>query len=253
MVMNRDAYGPGTEPVRLLLRQWEDASVGTVWRRAGDWYTPGVEALAEALTVGASAVPAAARLGRERARAGVGISETMDDVDALYAAIGRGGSPVTTVRALCEGWADGEADFRASPAVTDAESGLATAAYLVARLAELYGSAVADRYALVVLDVVTAGDDPWARAARNAVIGSALEDTFGRGRPMAKVSDGVFAVVVERGPDLGAALAALRDQVSVRARRLKGGNVLRQPPRVWVEALPPTHDFVGDVLEALRR
>ncbi len=233
--------------------------MGTVWRRPGDWFTPAAEALAEALESQVDTAPAAFRLGHARALAGVGITEAIDDMAVLFRAAGHESAPIQTLRSLCEGWTEGDATHRVAPMMTDAESGLGTADYLVARLGELYGAAersgerVSSTHALVMVDVVALDTDPWQRMARNAAVGRALEDAYGKGHPMARLGDGVYAVLVERGAAMGAGVAALVNHVSHRATQMRVGNLMRQPPRVWVEPLPDSHDYVRDVLESVQR
>ncbi len=257
--MTSEVNVPGAPSPSPLMRRWETASLGTVWRRPGDWFTPAGEALAEALEARLDTAPAAFRLGQARALAGVGITEAIDDMAVLFRAAGYESAPIRTLRSLCEGWTEGEATQRVAPMMTDAESGLGTVDYLVARLAELYGAAersgepVGTTHALVLVDVAAEDADPWQRMARNAAIGRALQDAYGKGHPMARVSDGVYAVLVTRGPDMGAGLADLRDHISHRATQMRVGNLMRQPPRVWIESLPGTHDYVRDVLESLQR
>lgn len=242
-----------------LLRRWEERSLDTAWRRPSDWFTPAAEAVVDALIAGVDAGPCMLRLGFARAAAGIGITETIDDVTALYRVAGLDSPSLTVLRALCEGWTDGDAEQRLSPAVADAETGLATSAYLAARLSELYGAAARDgvpvpeTYALVVVDVAHVRLDPWRRMSRNAAIGHALESAYGPGFPAARLSEGVYAVLVGRGPAMGEHLADLRDHIVAHASRMGVATLMRQPPRIWVEALPPAHGHAVELLEALQR
>ncbi|WP_062381712.1 hypothetical protein [Demequina pelophila] len=247
---------PGAVP---LLSRWEAASLDSVWLGDDDWFTPAVEALAEALEAGDDAREPARRLGRARAVAGVGIAEAIDDLALAYSLGERGDAPLEVVKALCEGWSDGDAAQRVEPAVTDAESGLTTGLYLGQRLAETYGIArreraqVSESFALVMVDVEVASGDPWGRMARSAAVGHALRASYGAGHPMSRIGDGLFAVLVRRGPALGAGLAAVRDQIARNADRMRVGALLRQPPRIWVEPLPDRHDYAVALLDSLRR
>lgn len=243
----------------MLLRTWESASIDSVWLRPGDWYTPAAEALVEALQAGLDTAPSAFRLGQARAKAGVGITESIDDMAVLFRSAGFQSAPIRSIRSLCEGWTDGDAAPAVAPAMADAESGLGTAEYLVQRLAEVYGAAeragkhVGTTHALVVVDVAAADNDPWQRIARNAAVGHALKDAYGAGHPMARLSDGLYAVLVERDANLGAGIAQLRDHISDRAVEMRVGNLMRQPPRVWIESLPDSHAYVSELLESVYR
>src|SRR6266576_663069 len=101
-----------TQPWETRLRdEWRRRSLATGWRMPGDWDS---EAVGEVLAacrnralargeaglaaVGATALAAAcAGLGRSRARAGIGIAETIDDLAALFAVLGRDGGERASV------------------------------------------------------------------------------------------------------------------------------------------------------------
>jgi len=256
--MNDQSQAAGSASAALLHR-WESASIDRVWLRPGDWYTPATEALAEALEARLDTTPAAFRLGQARSAAGVGITEAIDDMAVLFKAAGFEAAPIRAIRALCEGWTAGGETLTDVPTMTDAESGLGTPEYLVQRLAEVYGSAsrmgqrVTSTHALVVVDVSVESSDPWQRIARNAAAGEALRRTYGEGHPMARMGDGLYAVLVERGSALGTGIALLRDQMTERAQAIEDANLMRQPPRVWIESLPDTHAFASELVESLQR
>jgi hypothetical protein len=115
-----------------LRDEWRRRSLATGWRMPDDWDS---EAVGEVLAacrnralargkaglaaVGVTTLTAAcAGLGRSRARAGVGIAETIDDLAALFAVLGGGegnrleaGAPggdplLRLVGAIAEGWAE---------------------------------------------------------------------------------------------------------------------------------------------------
>lgn len=242
-----------------LLHKWQSTSIDSVWLRPGDWYTPATEALVEALESRLDTAPAAFRLGQARSEAGVGITEAIDDMAVLFRAAGYESAPIRSIRALCAGWTEGTAASPSVPQMADAESGLGTAEYLTQRLAEVYGSAtrngtsVPQTHALVMIDVTVMDADPWQRMARNAAVGQALKGAYGDGHPMARLGDGLYAVLVERGPMLGHGIALLRDHISERAITMRVGNLVRQPPRVWIESLPETHRYAQELIESLQR
>lgn len=249
----------GTVSDSGLLEKWHTSSVRSVWLRPGDWYTPATEALVEALESRLDTAAAAFRLGQARSEAGVGITEAIDDMAVLFRAAGFESAPIRSIRALCEGWTEGSLTPPAAPSMSDAESGLGTAEYLTQRLAEVYGAAqrsgdaVPRTHALVMIDVTVDDADPWQRVARNAAVGQALKGAYGDGHPMARLGDGLYAVLVERGPMLGNGVAALRDHISERAVSMRVGNLMRQPPRVWIESLPDTHRYAHELIDSLQR
>ena len=231
----------------------------SVWLRPADWYHPAVDALVESVLADSAPAAAAQRLGDVRARAGVGIGEAIDDLACLYRSLGRAEPPLVAVRALCAGWAAAQAAEVVLDHCVDPESGLATREYLVVRLAETYGTAAragtsADRtHTLLLVDVATGFPSPWERMARSAAVGGALSATFGDGHPMASLGGGFFAVLVGRDEDLGAAVRTLRDRMAAEARELEIPDLVRTPPRLWIEPLPTTHERAAELLEEIRR
>lgn len=239
--------------------RWRASSVASVWLRPADWYHPAVDALVEAVLAGADPGPAAERLGEARAESGVGISETIDDLTCLFRAAEVDGPSVELVRSLCEGWAAGQA---AAPVLThciDPDSGLPTAQYLGVRLTETYGVAeragrrAGETHALLFADVEARPLAPWSRIVRSAVVGQGLVMAFGEGHPMAALGGGVFAVLVERGADLGATAMQLRTTLAEHARSMGVQDLVREPPRVWLEPLPDTQLQAVELLDHLHR
>lgn len=241
-----------------LRERWQAATVESVWLRPGDWYHPAVDALTEALTTGACADAAASRLGEVRGSAGVGIAETLDDVAVLYGLVDQTPS-LDVLRALCEGWAEANEAAPVQAACMDPESGLPTLDYLGVRLAETYGAA--GRHAhhafishcLVLIDVATEDLPPWRRMARSAAMGRALTAAMAPGHPMAALGGGAFAVLIDRDWELGETVRRMRTQVNEHAAALQISDLLRQPPRIWIEPLPETHARAVDLLNHLRR
>ncbi len=246
-------------PTAAELRElWRAATAESVWLRPGDWYHPAVDALAEALTSGADPTGAAARLGAVRGSTGVGIAEALDDLGVLYGLLEREPT-MDAVRALCEGWASAMDELPAQSSVIDPESGLPTLDYLAVRLGETYGAArkhahhAFTTHALVLVDVANGDLPPWRRMARSAAMGRALTAALSSGHPMAALGGGAFAVLVARDWDLGETVRRMREQVNSNAEALQITELMRQPPRIWIEPLPETHDRAVDLLNHLRR
>ena len=78
-----------------------------------------------------------------------------------------------------------------------------------------------------------------------------LHTPEGRSRALGGV--GAFALLLERDENLGDRVGALRAQVNQHARELRIIDLLRQPPRIWIEPLPETHAQALDLLQHLRR
>jgi hypothetical protein len=179
-----------------LREAWRLRSLAAGWRIPGDWDSEAIDEVLAACrnrapasgeaglaVVNAGALAAAcAGLGRSRARTGVGIAETIDDLAALFAVLswgeggragllaggeegragllaadeegkagllgaGMGGEPEPPLRligAVAEGWAEECARQLAQDGCEDPLSGLATVPYLRTRLAEVYRQAEQD-------------------------------------------------------------------------------------------------------------
>jgi hypothetical protein len=166
---------------------------------------------------------------------------------------------LSLVRSLCEGWAAGQASTPILTHCVDPDSGLPTGEYLGVRLGETYGVAeragrrVGETHALLLTDVESHPLEPWSRIVRSAVVGQGLVLTFGEGHPMAALGGGVFAVLVERGSELGTTATVLRTALGEHARTMGVQDLIREPPRVWLEPLPDTRMQAVELLEHLRR
>jgi hypothetical protein len=247
---------PGAEE---LLERWRLGSLDAAWSRPSDWYDPAVDALVEAVAERRDAVPAADRLGRARAAVGVGLTEALDDLAALYLAAGASEPPLPVVRALAVAWVDAGVSPVRSRACEDPLTGLATASYLRLRMKETYARAARTHvpasltHCLVVLDAQLAEAHPWQRMARACVLGAAMAEVFDGGDPLAALPGGRFVALARRDEELNPALARLRDVVEDRVGRAGLGVVVRRPPRIWVEGLPPDAQVALMMLDELER
>jgi hypothetical protein len=230
-----------------------------VWRRPSDWYHPAVDNLIEAVLAGSDPSGAAEQLGDVRGRDGVGIAESIDDLACLFRSIGVLQPPVAVVRALCQGWADAQGEGVVLGPCIDPESGLPTRGYLATPLTETYGAAdgvgspAHITHCLLLVDVATAESSPWVRMAREAAVGAALRAAYQGGHPMATLGGGRFAILAERGVVLGGVIRAVRAHVAHQADLLGIQELVRRPPRIWVEPLPRTHEGAVTLLSTLTR
>jgi hypothetical protein len=255
--INRNSSTPGNAVD--LLERWRVGSLDQAWARPSDWYDPAVDALVEAVAERRDASPAADRLGRARASVGVGLSEALDDLGALYVAAGIAEPPLIVVRSLAEGWADAGVSPIRSRACEDALTGLATAPYLRLRLKEHYARAARTHlpagltHCLVILDAQLAEAHPWQRMARACVLGAAMAEVFDGGDPLAALPGGRIVALARRDDELNPALARLRSVVEDRVVRAGLGEAVRRPPRIWVEGLPPDAQVALMLLDELER
>ncbi|WP_116244576.1 hypothetical protein [Nocardiopsis sp. FIRDI 009] len=200
-------HGVRTRELRAL---WGRRSRAQVWDQAEDWWTPAVDAVCAAFATGADLADASGRLGAARARAGIGVGQSLADLAAFTEVVGWGEPPLGLVRALAEGWVGGG---RSTDTCQDALTGLATPAYLRTRLGELYPfgddepPAVAHRLVVLTLDPTI---DPWRRAARLIVLGYELRRFFDRGESVCLLSRGRIAVIAQEAEELDGRLSELR-------------------------------------------
>jgi len=247
----------GTDTALLLVRErWRELSLRTIWLRSGDWFHPAVDDVVAAVALDRGVLDAVEALGVARAEHGVGMGETIDDLACLYRVVEAGAPPLEVVRALCEGWAS-PAGF--VPGTTlDPESGLPTAEYLSVRLTEEFaavrrrGGAPEEDLCLIFVDVARDGVAPWNRLARSAAVGHAIEVAFGVGHPSASLGGGVFAVLHPAGPTVADAVARLSRQIDVQGEELGVTDVLRTPPRLWIEPMPAEHHAAVTLLTSRR-
>jgi hypothetical protein len=235
-----DPGGPdpgGTDPGGLC-DAWRRRSLASGWLNAEDWDSEGVDAVVSAVCGTGELGAACDRLGRSRARAGIGIAETIDDLAALFAVLDhepdepdergepdgpgeRGGPPLALVCAVAEGWAEEGMAQLSRGGCEDPLSGLATVSYLRTRLAELYreaaqdGTSPADSHCLLVI-TLPRRSDPWQRMALAIVVGHDLRVAFPGGETLSLARrNGVT------GTERAIALVRAGDDLPMRCARLR--------------------------------
>ena len=268
--------GPGDAPpadrALLALRaRWRTASLAAGWRFPSDWALPEVDAVCAAVMAKGrveAAETALAGLARARAAAGAGLAETLADLAALHAVLGRGddgfvapdvdATPARLLRTTALAWADVATDQLAHTEVTDPLTGLPSAAYLRTRLAEVYQAAAArERPAaedhvllLVSLDLSTIAGFP--RLTGMILVADALRAVFDSGQSVASLGPSVVAALVPKDEGVashGVALRrALHERLSVDSQLADVGR-----PRVSAVRLPATHEMACELLARLAR
>jgi len=217
--------------------EWRRRSLATGWRMPDDWHSEAVDevlgacqnralARGEAGLAAAGAPPLAAAcagLGRSRARAGVGIAETIDDLAVLFAVLGEGEGrqwdpPLQLVGAIAEGWAEESVSQFAHVGCEDPLSGLATLSYLRTRLAEVYreaeqgGTSPAETHRLLVVGLPRR-PDPWRRLALPILVGRDLRAAFPGGETLSLAKPGPAIALVPARSDLPLRYARLRRNI----------------------------------------
>ena len=241
-----------------LLTSWRSASVQGAdadgWLDGAQWWTPAVDALADALSgEPVDPVSACRLLGSQRAAAGVFLDSARRDV--LNAAMVAGCSPATSASlldALTLGWVDRTLDDYFTDACVDPLTELASLPCLMARLAEVYaestvtGVGPAELYALVVV-LAAHRSDPLEAETQMIAAQLAMRVAFEGGETLARVGRHCAVVLCRRDePRFGRSLRILRDEIGVARveNRLPG-------VRVWIEALPDGREQLPAVLREI--
>jgi hypothetical protein len=234
-----------TDPAALC-HAWRRRSLANGWLASDDWDSEAASAVgAAACGDGGALTRACVRLGRSRAKAGIGIAETIGDLGALFEVLdGPGqpnsGPPLTLVCSVAEGWAEEGMAQLSRGGCEDPLSGLTTVPYLRTRLAEVYreadqhGSSPADTHRLLVVSLPRR-PDPWDRMALAILVGHELRTVFPGGETLCLArrngitgSGPAIALVRERA-DLPMRYAKLRRRIQetfgaqIRMTRLPGG------------------------------
>lgn len=250
--------GDSASEIRALRSRWRTASIASGWRFPTDWAVAEVDQVCEAVLSGTEPDDALVRLGRARALAGSGLGETLQDVAALHAVLTvpehRDGIvaadpdalPSRLLRVIALAWSDVLVRQIAHAEACDGLTGLASAAYLRARLREIYregaatGVEVRSRYVLVVMSPDLGHATGWSKLAAMVLLADVLRAVFDGGQTLASVGHTVMVVLAERDDRLSERVASARQ---VATDRLGVDPQLRQlcPPSVWLEGLPASH------------
>jgi hypothetical protein len=209
------------------------------WAADDDWQVTAVDTVAAAAWRGTGLAAACGMLGRERARAGVGIGETLTDLAALCFVLDGGEPPGELVRPLAEGWAEAGLARMSEGTCEDPLTGLATMPYLRTRLGEVYrearqaGSCAADSHRLLVADLPHRLD-PWDRLSVILLVSNDLRAAFPGGETLSLAASGRAIALVRAVPELPFRATGLRRSLTAaHGTRLR----LLKPPAQHEEAL----------------
>ena len=237
-----------------LQEQWRHRTQASTWTFPSDWDSPACEAVCEALCEGKDFTPAAERLGRSRAAAGVSLAETLADVDVLAGLLLDPAAAEPLRRAVSLGWADG---IQAPPVtVSDPLTGLVTAEYLKVRLGEVYQAAevsgvpVSDSHAFVVVRMPGRSDD-WVHGLPMILVADVMRTVFDGGRTHGRLGRSVAVVLAERDTVLARRARLLCTMIAAQMPSQPGDAVAI--PSVWIENLPPTYSAALALMGELGR
>jgi len=218
----------------VLREAWRRRSLASGWLVPDDWHSEAVNAVVIAVDdaavddavddaagndTGALTV-ACARLGHSRAKAGIGIAETIEDLAALFAVLsdprgsygpeGPGGEPpLPLVCSLAEGWVEGGLPPLALSVCEDPLSGLSTLPYLRTRLAS-----PAETHRLLAIGL-RRRPDAWHRMAVAILLGHDLRAAFPGGETLTLARPGLALALVGAAGDLPLRYARLRRMIQV--------------------------------------
>ena len=219
---------------RRLRAAWRRQSLSAGWLAEDDWWTAAVDAVARAACRDGSLRQACAMLGRARAQAGVGITEAMTDVAALYRVLGAGTPPLDVITSLAEGWADAGLARMSDAACEDPLTGLVSFAYLRTRLREVYrdarqrGTRPQATHRLVVVELPRR-PDPFRRISLVILVGHDLRAAFPGGDTLSLDRPGPAIALVQVTHELAARFTSLRR--TIRAALGTEVRMIRLPAR----------------------
>ncbi|WP_051267134.1 hypothetical protein [Nakamurella lactea] len=242
-----------TADSEALREQWQVLSSELGWAYASDWQQDSVDALCEAMVELRDPWDAAERLGRDRAAAGVGLAETLSDIDALTTLVPDDNAEQLR-RAVSLGWSE----VATAPQVSliDPMTGLVSLGYLQLRLGEVYragagmGRPVGASHALVIVRIRST-QTGLGRRLPMVVVADALRSVFDAGETLALLSDSVIAVLCRRDQRLPAR-AGLAQTLG---QRMLDRDELAGPVSVagWIEPLPGSVALATAMLADLSR
>lgn len=217
---------------------------------------PRFEAVAEALASGSDSVPACHELGRELARDGASLEETLEGLRDTWRAVHGGDPSYDAIAALLVAWSESTLSYLHQISCEDPMTGLGSLAHVRSRLAELYrgrsAGTMGESHALVVCELPGAGTaitgDGGQRLTRGLLLsrlGEATRTVFAGGEIVGRVGTHRVAVVARRDDRLGTRVRLLRS--------LLDGIDLGGTTRVWIEGLPANDTTAGLLLDELAR
>ena len=212
-------------------------------------------AVAEAAARGSEAVAACSVVGRVMAREGADLGEALDELRSITEQAAGRSPTFQETRALGIAWAEETTAYVHQLSCEDPLSGLASAAHLRTRLAEVYrGAALTDvdpakAFAIVVVEIPSRAEDPFGHALWTVRVVEVVRRTFPGDESIARIGVDRFGVLTVREPNLGIRLAGLRLDLE----DLIGGGTGTGLVTVWLEGLPPGESGAARVLDDLLR
>jgi len=230
----------------FLADKWRAVALADGWLRPDDWYSTAVGDMVTAVLTGHGLDEAARALGADRASRGVGISEGLLDLAALYRAADVDEPPFAVARAFAEQWTEINTATALARGTTDPLTGLRTRDYLEARLKEVYAEQVetgvraSDAWRLITVD-----GDPisgWRRVLRSCAVARVMSEVLAAGQSN---------VILESGTFVSVARVSSVNEHAIRLRhRLLALDDLENVT-VSTTIMPPTYEAAIELIAAL--
>lgn len=256
-VVDRVAAGGAEKTVGVLRTRWRSSSFSSGWRFPSDWAVPEVDDVCAAVLREDDPTEALAELGRARARAGVGLDETLQDFDALWEVLEStaevDSDATRSVTALMLGWANTTVTVMSNIDQIEPLTGLATTSYLRIRMGEVYrraartGDDVTNSAVLLTISVDLSELTEWTRFTAMILVGDVLHDVFDGYGTVAALGPSTAVVLTERDKDLAGRAASLRGRITARATA-DPELITAAQPRIALHRLPTTLAAAHDLL-----
>ncbi|RJQ68177.1 hypothetical protein D5S17_32455 [Pseudonocardiaceae bacterium YIM PH 21723] len=242
-----------------MRQRWRTASLAAGWPFPSDWVIPQVDDVCSAVVLGVDVPETLTELGNARAEAGCGLAETLTDLAALHAVLGNKSGlvgvdpnavPADLMRATALGWADALTAQVACREATDALTGLASGAYLLTRLGEVYRTDPTPDLAIVAVTADLSKAMGWSRMVTMVLVADVLRTVFAGGQTLAVAGPTVAVALTENHPDLVTKSHVLRWMISDRMAvdpQISGVG----PVRTQVIPLPATQDEAASLVTRL--
>jgi hypothetical protein len=239
-----------------LVDRWCTASVTAGWATPGYWWNEEVDAVVEAILDDGDHVTPCAELARRRARDGVSLAETLDDLGALFSAARLGSPPFQTLKAVSLAWTEASGQLSEAAGCVDPRSGLATTAHVRSRLFELYreaawaGHNLGETHTLVFVELADRGEgggDLWEDCLQMTDVAECMRAVFDAGQTIGLAGPGRAVAVVPRSTEVPRNVECLRRLLNDWHHFASGG----PRPRIWVEPLPAASEAAGRLLNEL--
>lgn len=209
---------------------------------------PRFEAVAEVLASGSDSVGACEVAGRELARDGASLEESLEGLRATWQLV-RGCDPAyVAVKALLGAWSDTTLSYLHQISCEDPMTGLASLAHVRSRISEIHRDPVGDaheRHALVVCELPRERRSTLTRALHLTRLGEAARTVFPGRETVGRAGARRVVVVADRDERLGARVRVLRTLTESLAEDCR--------PRVWIEGLPAADAASASLLDELAR